>query len=460
MRIWVLGLALTVTACGSVEYEETVGVSARAPNALYGVARQRTETSVSIEVFYEELAAYGQWIHVPQAGRAFVPHDPEYRPYRNGHWSQSGTGLVWVSYDAIGWAVCHYGSWAVLDDGRWAWIPDTQWGPGWVEWRESDQHVGWAPRMAYIAPSIPVQTTWVFVETAYLLTDFVSQAFVDPGYAPTVYAESPPMARRPDRRWLRARGVRRASAGSVTTRGAGRARRGTAEARGVVERGGRPTARPGSVVVRGPAGASGGLSERAAPPAPQGRPRPRETVVLGSGRARRSPAPVAPSVSTVVTPAPRAAPPMVLRSPAPARPVHPAARAPRIIAPAPAPRITPQRVVRPVPRPAPRPMIVQRPAPQPVVRRPTPRPVVRRPAPVVRRPAPVVRRPTPRPVQRPTPRPIQRPTPRPVQRAAPTPRPAAQPRQRERRQPARPAARRVAPTRAMGAPRAIGVRRR
>ncbi len=455
MKTCVVGLlfpvaALSLTACGSIEYGET----ARQP--LVGIAGPRTEVSISVEIFYQELAPYGQWIDAPQVGRAFVPHDPAYRPYRNGHWSQSRAGFVWVSYDAIGWAVCHYGSWAVLDDGRWAWVPDTEWGPAWVEWRESEDYVGWSPRMAYVAPSVAADATWVFIETGYLLADYVSQYFVESAHTSSVYASSPPMAHHPDRAWLDDHRVGRAYAGgvgAVASRGVRGSHR-SAAARGVTVRGagraGAPDATARSVTVRGPAGARPGLTERPLPPA-----RPRETVVLGAGRARRT----SPTASVVVAPPPaRSGPPLVLRSPTPRVQVNPAARAPRIVRPmpsAPPPRVVrAPRATHQTARPAPRPMIVQR------------RPVRSAPAPRVYRSQPTVR----------TSRPIR------IQRAAPASRVVqhrSQPQRHQARATSRPATRsrptiqsrpttrsrptttrRVAPSRSFGGARTMRVRPR
>ncbi|HJL16639.1 MAG TPA: hypothetical protein RMH99_13330 [Sandaracinaceae bacterium LLY-WYZ-13_1] len=100
-----------------------------------------------------------------------------------------------MSYDAIGWAVCHYGEWVVLDDGRWAWVPGTEWAPAWVDWRRSERYVGWAPR---VRGDVDVAERWVFVEVAALLVDFVGAAMLPPPRVPGVLADrAPRAARRP-----------------------------------------------------------------------------------------------------------------------------------------------------------------------------------------------------------------------------------------------------------------------
>src|SRR5438132_1412444 len=42
-------------------------------------------------------------------------------------------------------ATYHYGRWTRLRGTGWCWVPGRQWAPAWVSWRESDEHVGWAP---------------------------------------------------------------------------------------------------------------------------------------------------------------------------------------------------------------------------------------------------------------------------------------------------------------------------
>lgn len=320
-----------LVGCGSVEYggdisyggdygsEATYAVAE--PTAI-GVSPAQPQARIEIEVFFQELAPYGEWLGHPQYGQVFVPADPDYRPYRNGHWAQSGDDLVWVSYDAIGWAVCHYGSWTVLEDGRWAWIPDSQWSPAWVDWRETDQYVGWAPRMVNVDP---MPSAWMFIQSTYLLYDSVAYYAVEPSYLPTVYASGRPLPSRPDRRWMRERRVQRATGGSVVTRGGGPGV-GRASGGSVIVRGdGVPAARGGSVVARGPARAP--LVEA---------PRPRETVVLGRRGVRDT---------VVFDQRGRSAPPVAVdrpvAAPPPRAPVYSAG--PRIVAPG------PTRVIRPMP---------------------------------------------------------------------------------------------------------------
>ena len=100
--------------------------------------------------FYAELSPYGRWFDSPALGLVWIPNeasDPGFRPYAsNGRWVLTSQGWIFQSsypWDAI---AHHYGRW-VFDSsiGNWAWIPDTEWGAAWVDWRWSNDYVGWAP---------------------------------------------------------------------------------------------------------------------------------------------------------------------------------------------------------------------------------------------------------------------------------------------------------------------------
>ena len=69
----------------------------------------------------------------------------DWRPYRDGHWVWTDRGWYWDSNEPFGWATYHYGRWTRLRGTGWCWVPGRQWAPAWVSWRESSDHVGWAP---------------------------------------------------------------------------------------------------------------------------------------------------------------------------------------------------------------------------------------------------------------------------------------------------------------------------
>ena len=93
-RAHVVVCALLSGACGSIEY----GSSAELPRAeRHVLATAGSSVSVTIQLFYQELAPYGEWRDHARHGRVFVPHDTDYRPYRNGHWVETDEGVDWVS---------------------------------------------------------------------------------------------------------------------------------------------------------------------------------------------------------------------------------------------------------------------------------------------------------------------------------------------------------------------------
>ena len=112
------------------------------------------EAVASVDVFYDRLSDDGYWVDEPDIGHVFIPDQPNFVPYHDGHWSRTSLGFVWVSNEPFAWATTHYGRWAYSQPyARWVWLPDTTWGPSWVEWRESGDDFGWAP----LAPDVVVQ---------------------------------------------------------------------------------------------------------------------------------------------------------------------------------------------------------------------------------------------------------------------------------------------------------------
>ena len=129
----------------------------------------------SVDVFYNELAPYGSWYDDPKYGWVFAPPSPSYVPYSNGHWKYTDYGFTWVSADPFGWATNHYGRWVWVN--RWVWRPDTVWGPAWVQWRQGDNTVGWAPA-GYDDDAYVPETHWRFVAAGSVLAPDVNRYYV------------------------------------------------------------------------------------------------------------------------------------------------------------------------------------------------------------------------------------------------------------------------------------------
>lgn len=113
-------------------------------------AAAQTRSSISIE-FRTALTPYGSWRTVGRWGEVWIPArvGRDWQPYTVGNWVYSEDyGWYWISDSSEaewGWIAYHYGRWAFDDAAGWVWVPDNVWGPAWVDWRNSDEYVGWSP---------------------------------------------------------------------------------------------------------------------------------------------------------------------------------------------------------------------------------------------------------------------------------------------------------------------------
>jgi hypothetical protein len=116
---------------------------------LYDQARTATTTVVHVDPYLSyaaaPLAGHGDWVYV-DASWAWRPRVATgWRPYWNGRWCPTPSGLTWVSYEPWGWVPYHYGSWFMDASYGWCWRPGRVYSPAWVYWHWSDNWVGWVP---------------------------------------------------------------------------------------------------------------------------------------------------------------------------------------------------------------------------------------------------------------------------------------------------------------------------
>ena len=114
----------------------------------HGQGQQVSESNEEdYNVFYTRLSSdEGNWVEAGNYGYCYRPRVSEdWRPYRDGHWVWTDRGWYWDSNERFAWATYHYGRWVRIGGTGWCWVPGHQWAPAWVSWRESEQHVGWAP---------------------------------------------------------------------------------------------------------------------------------------------------------------------------------------------------------------------------------------------------------------------------------------------------------------------------
>lgn len=91
------------------------------------------------------LRSHGSWISV-QGSNYWRPRVAAgWRPYWNGRWAHTPSGMTWVSYDPWGYVPHHYGSWDYLPTHGWVWQPGYTYSPAWVYWYWGDSYTGWCP---------------------------------------------------------------------------------------------------------------------------------------------------------------------------------------------------------------------------------------------------------------------------------------------------------------------------
>ncbi|MDN3667855.1 hypothetical protein QWY93_00680 [Echinicola jeungdonensis] len=131
-------------------------------------AKADSRIGVSFQVFYDELAPYGDWVNDPRYGYIWLPYvGADFHPYgSHGHWAMTQYGNTWVSHYEWGWAPFHYGRWLYDDYYGWAWVPGYEWGPAWVNWRTGGGFYGWAPLGPGVSIHVGIHIPafhWVFV---------------------------------------------------------------------------------------------------------------------------------------------------------------------------------------------------------------------------------------------------------------------------------------------------------
>ena len=142
---------VAVASQPAVTYVQPATTYVEQPSVNYVQAQSYVEPqTANVGYFYDSLAPYGSWMHMPGYGWVWQPSvvavNPSWQPYYdNGRWLYTDSGWYWHSSYSWGWAPFHYGRWFRHAHRGWIWCPDTNWGPSWVSWRYSPGYCGWAP---------------------------------------------------------------------------------------------------------------------------------------------------------------------------------------------------------------------------------------------------------------------------------------------------------------------------
>jgi hypothetical protein len=112
-------------------------------------ARRATNRELRVEPHLAYSAAslddYGSWVYLDASWYWRPRVATGWRPYWDGRWSWTPSGLTWASYEPWGWVPYHYGSWRLVPGYGWIWAPGSVYSPAWVYWNISPSWTGWCP---------------------------------------------------------------------------------------------------------------------------------------------------------------------------------------------------------------------------------------------------------------------------------------------------------------------------
>jgi hypothetical protein len=119
---------------------------------------------------------------------------PKFMPYTNGQWVHSDAGWYFKAPTPAEEIVSHFGRWVQSETEDWLWVPGRVWAPAWVDWKQNDNYVSWAPLppSSFISSqsmnnSLIDDSKYVVVERKYFLEPAVYKYYVSsPGNVNTV----------------------------------------------------------------------------------------------------------------------------------------------------------------------------------------------------------------------------------------------------------------------------------
>ena len=95
------------------------------------------------------LRRHGSWVSTSH-GHGWRPRVAvSWRPFTDGWWAYTPSGLTWVAAEPWGWVTSHYGIWDYRPVHGWVWYPGLTYSPAWVYWYWGPAHVAWVPAGLY-----------------------------------------------------------------------------------------------------------------------------------------------------------------------------------------------------------------------------------------------------------------------------------------------------------------------
>jgi hypothetical protein len=95
----------------------------------------------------EQLFNIFVWRPANEFVSTMVNESPEkqYTPYNNGQWVNTDQGWYFKANTPQEDLTSHYGRWNEDPNLGWVWLPGKVWSPAWVDWRETENEIAWAP---------------------------------------------------------------------------------------------------------------------------------------------------------------------------------------------------------------------------------------------------------------------------------------------------------------------------
>lgn len=128
----------------------------------------------------EQLFNIFVWRPVNELAAAMINENEnkEYVPYNNGQWIYTDQGWYFRANTPEEEVTCHYGRWTQDPNLGYVWLPGKVWSPAWVEWRENEDYIAWAP----VPPGVYIQndaiTQITLIENRYTIVE--KKQFIEP----------------------------------------------------------------------------------------------------------------------------------------------------------------------------------------------------------------------------------------------------------------------------------------